>query len=423
MSDSEICWKPRIEEPSKPSPSLKASSSRALTDSVMCCQVPGTSVNLRSIMRTPRASHMPSTAAALGSLLPACCSIVSGSSPITRSRIAVCWGVTDMDRSILPRDESIRLQTSGRPNAIVMTRRPKGITGWRKRAGDLSTPGQTPALGRREGARFHAPGVRVHVGDFRRGRDLDPELALYRGARDEHRPGLAGEAGGEDEVDRVRPGLERGDAPAEGPDVSGCERAERPGVDISRPGAAGPAYLHALHRRLGDRPRTAIDRPPGALVGGQFGEVFGVFERVERDRHVRDRLRADVADRQHHPRRTRDRLVGREARAYQLHREVTFGFVRVLACRAAASAGEQRAAEQERRCARCTSCAVDTAQRHPQSSPPPPHGGPRYQRHWRAVTASGGGGGGVAGGARGTHGVEFARPPNATRGGAGGDGS
>jgi len=48
MSDSEMPCQPRIEEPSKPSPSSKASSPNALRGSVMCCQVPSRSQNLRS---------------------------------------------------------------------------------------------------------------------------------------------------------------------------------------------------------------------------------------------------------------------------------------------------------------------------------------------------------------------------------------
>ena len=48
MSDSEIPCQPRIEEPSKPSPSSKADSSNALSGSVMCCQRPSRSQNFRS---------------------------------------------------------------------------------------------------------------------------------------------------------------------------------------------------------------------------------------------------------------------------------------------------------------------------------------------------------------------------------------
>ena len=48
MSDSEIPCQPRIEEPSKPSPSSKDDSSKAEIGSVMCCQVPSRSQNFRS---------------------------------------------------------------------------------------------------------------------------------------------------------------------------------------------------------------------------------------------------------------------------------------------------------------------------------------------------------------------------------------
>ena len=93
MSDSAICWKPRIEEPSKPRPSVKSSSSMLPTASVMCCQVPGTSVNFRSTIRTSRPSAIFSTSAAPASPPPANPWMVSGSSPVTSSRIAVCRGV------------------------------------------------------------------------------------------------------------------------------------------------------------------------------------------------------------------------------------------------------------------------------------------------------------------------------------------
>ena len=48
MSDSEMPCQPRIEEPSKPSPSSNADSSNAEIGSVMCCHVPSRSQNLRS---------------------------------------------------------------------------------------------------------------------------------------------------------------------------------------------------------------------------------------------------------------------------------------------------------------------------------------------------------------------------------------
>ena len=48
MSDSEIPCQPRIDDPSKPSPSSNADSSKADSGSVMCCHAPSRSQNLRS---------------------------------------------------------------------------------------------------------------------------------------------------------------------------------------------------------------------------------------------------------------------------------------------------------------------------------------------------------------------------------------
>ena len=64
MSDSWISWKPRIEEPSNPSPLSKSSASSAASGRLMCCQVPGRSTNLRSTISTPRsvANSMTSSA-------------------------------------------------------------------------------------------------------------------------------------------------------------------------------------------------------------------------------------------------------------------------------------------------------------------------------------------------------------------------
>ena len=52
MSLSWISWKPRIDDPSKPMPSLIASASTALGGTEKCCQVPGKSVKRKSIIWT-----------------------------------------------------------------------------------------------------------------------------------------------------------------------------------------------------------------------------------------------------------------------------------------------------------------------------------------------------------------------------------
>jgi hypothetical protein len=70
MSESWIACQPRIEEPSKPSPSSNAVSSNALTGRDTCCQVPSRSQNFRSTI-TARVSFAHSSASrASGSVSP-----------------------------------------------------------------------------------------------------------------------------------------------------------------------------------------------------------------------------------------------------------------------------------------------------------------------------------------------------------------
>ena len=70
MSDSEIPCQPRIEEPSKPSPSSNASAPNARSGSVMCCQVPSRSQNLRSTIETRVSVAHSSASRASGSVSP-----------------------------------------------------------------------------------------------------------------------------------------------------------------------------------------------------------------------------------------------------------------------------------------------------------------------------------------------------------------
>src|SRR6267378_5051159 len=53
MSLSLIAWKPRIDEPSNPKPSVNVSSSSSFKGIEKCCQVPGRSVNRTSTICTP----------------------------------------------------------------------------------------------------------------------------------------------------------------------------------------------------------------------------------------------------------------------------------------------------------------------------------------------------------------------------------
>src|SRR3954454_7993557 len=53
MSDSWIAWNPRIEDPSKFSPSSKTAWSNDETGTVKCCMTPGRSQNRTSTISTP----------------------------------------------------------------------------------------------------------------------------------------------------------------------------------------------------------------------------------------------------------------------------------------------------------------------------------------------------------------------------------
>src|SRR5205809_6154129 len=53
MSEASIDFQPRMEEPSKPRPSLKESSFNSLKGRVKCCQVPKVSTNFTSTILAP----------------------------------------------------------------------------------------------------------------------------------------------------------------------------------------------------------------------------------------------------------------------------------------------------------------------------------------------------------------------------------
>src|SRR5512135_2599628 len=53
MSEASIDFQPRMDEPSKPRPSVKISSVSSATGQEKCCQVPKVSTNLMSIILAP----------------------------------------------------------------------------------------------------------------------------------------------------------------------------------------------------------------------------------------------------------------------------------------------------------------------------------------------------------------------------------
>src|SRR5262245_4553762 len=77
MSLSWISWKPRIDDPSKPMPSLIASASTALGGTEKCCQVPGRSVKRKSIISTFLVLTALRTSSVVEQLRNICCPPVS----------------------------------------------------------------------------------------------------------------------------------------------------------------------------------------------------------------------------------------------------------------------------------------------------------------------------------------------------------
>src|SRR5256885_16449537 len=68
MSDASMDFQPRIEEPSKPSPSEKESSLSSSMGQLKCCQVPKVSTNLMSNILAPPFLAMSRTLAGDGAL-------------------------------------------------------------------------------------------------------------------------------------------------------------------------------------------------------------------------------------------------------------------------------------------------------------------------------------------------------------------
>ena len=63
MSDSWISWNPRIDEPSKPKPSVKRSSVSSWVGTEKCWVMPGRSANRTSTISTPSSLTSFSTSA------------------------------------------------------------------------------------------------------------------------------------------------------------------------------------------------------------------------------------------------------------------------------------------------------------------------------------------------------------------------
>src|SRR5437773_12348187 len=76
MSEASIDFQPRMEEPSKPSPSLKESSLNSPKGRVKCCQVPKVSTNFTSTILAPAFLAISKTC--LGVLMFGLCFVTVG---------------------------------------------------------------------------------------------------------------------------------------------------------------------------------------------------------------------------------------------------------------------------------------------------------------------------------------------------------
>src|SRR5438128_4913449 len=96
MSEASMDFHPRIEEPSKPRPSLKDSSLNSLMGRLKCCQVPKVSTNLTSTILAP--AFFASSNTCLGVLMVSCCCCIfigCWSAPLCQSRLRPRTGTGD----------------------------------------------------------------------------------------------------------------------------------------------------------------------------------------------------------------------------------------------------------------------------------------------------------------------------------------
>src|SRR5438309_4832343 len=76
MSDASIDFQPRMDEPSKPMPSSKASSVNSAMGQLKCCQVPKVSTNLMSTILAPCLRPMSMTLLGVNLPFPFLCAAI-----------------------------------------------------------------------------------------------------------------------------------------------------------------------------------------------------------------------------------------------------------------------------------------------------------------------------------------------------------
>ena len=104
MSDSLIAWKPRIDEPSKFSPSSKTDWSKEDTGTVKCCMIPGRSQKRTSTISTPSSFRNFSSSSLFANIRPPRSGHEDGPQVSVRNKIPVrhCIGGPRLGRTGFP---------------------------------------------------------------------------------------------------------------------------------------------------------------------------------------------------------------------------------------------------------------------------------------------------------------------------------
>src|SRR5712692_2572685 len=296
MSDSSIVWNPRIEEPSKPSPSSKMSSFSSEIGIEKCCQSPGRSMNRRSTILAPFSLASLSTSFAVmrnsfSSVSDGMARLPYGNSPAESS--ASAWWTRDSvghagprlaERARVPRPDLAVTATDGvrrlgvlrevEPGHLVLfghpepdqsvddfqdDRGPHDREHVRRQDGDDLDPDlarvaeEQPVvaafvdrLGGEEPRGQRSPGSahRVHADDVER--VIIAELPLEVARRVAHRARDGADDQGRDRADEARGGRDR-DEPRDG----ARRRAQHRGLAAAHPLGEHPAERRGRRARVG----------------------------------------------------------------------------------------------------------------------------------------------------------------------------
>ncbi len=157
MSLSLIAWNPRIDEPSKPSPSVNTSSVSSFSGSEKCCQVPGRSQKRTSTTCTPASCALRITSAgeAVGAFAPL--AVVVG------SNVAVIRASPPGSRvARASRAETTRARRRARGRRALENRWPELLQACGKVSGSCSSVKQNLRQLQKNASETRSGGQRVH---------------------------------------------------------------------------------------------------------------------------------------------------------------------------------------------------------------------------------------------------------------------